>query len=506
MADKGEEQLKRAGKLAATKGTKKVIGFAAKKFYKILCIIGSTTLGSFLLMIFLFLGIAYILIAKEGTSSQGITTYTAFSPEVEAYRNDVMSYCEDYGIIEYTNHILAIMQVETGGTTLDPMNAGDKVFNDLFPRRRGYIEDPLYSIEVAVQEFKELLGLAEVNSIYDTDNLMLVYQAYHFDREYITYSQENEYQYSVEQAKIYLKNNANLPYYLRPSFASNVLTYITIQSGNVENFCYPVDEPFEVMISFGEDMANGTISTGTYFKTDGSCPVYAITDGLIWETTNSRSLTFEHGEYVIRYRELYVHEDYVPEKISDDEDEEDEWEEIYVEKGEQIGQTKQSGGNYIVFLSIMYNDSYVDPMTILNLTVTSGYDPDREYDSVRDAIVDYAKLWMSTPYVWGGTSLTSGVDCSGFMQQIYKNFGYSIPRTSREQAVWGGAVWSTTTVVPNVLEKGDLLFYENNEGTVNHVTMYIGDGMIIGAQSSKTGIRIVQYNYRAPVKAIRVIP
>ncbi len=116
--------------------------------------------------------------------------------------------------------------------------------------------------------------------------------------------------------------------------------------------------------------------------------------------------------------------------------------------------------------------------------------------SRRNQIVNFAIKYVGNRYVWGGTSLTNGADCSGFVQSVMKNFGISLPRTSREQAKVGRAIKSSE------MRPGDLIFYANSSGTVNHVAMYIGNGQIVHAASSKSGIKISTWNYRSP-KAIR---
>lgn len=471
---------------------------------KLLLFLISSAGAFFAFGIFILLCVCYVLIAKEGAESQGIVSFVSFSPEVEAYRYYVAEKCEENDITEFTNCILAIMQVETGGTTLDPMNAGDKEFNTLYPKKRGLIEDPEYSIDVGVLEFKAILGELGIRDLAEIDNLMIAFQAYHFDRGYIDFANSHG-GYSTDSAKEYL-NQSELPYYLRTTFATNVAAYVFIIGGSIETFVYPVDD-INILYSFGDRLPNGSTATGTYFKTDGEVPIYAITDGDVARSiTGRRSITIYHNNYTIKYKLLNVHDDCIPEYIPGDEEEEGYWEDVYVEKGEEIGTSLEQSDDYQFFLQILYNGQYIDPMTILDITVSPDYDAESGNDPLRDAVVDYAKLWMSTPYVWGGTNLHTGVDCSGFMQQIYKNFGFSIPRTSREQANYKGAVWSTTEVIPDLLLKGDLIFYVDNKGVVNHVVMYIGNGMIIGAQSAKSGIRIVQYNYRTPVKAIRIIP
>lgn len=477
----------------------RLIQSAAWKLIKKLILAFFPSISVFFLFMFLLLSICYILVAKEGAVSQGLITFTSFSPDVEAYRDDVVNLCEENGMLEYTNVILAIMQVETQGQTLDPMNAGDKLHNELYPKRRGSIDDPLYSIEVGILELKDLIELTDA-SLEKPDRMLIVYQSYHYNRDYIDFANSNG-GYTTENAKEYLKNSP-LPYYLRSGFAINVASYVYIQSGYINPFIYPVDmEGAEITCSFGEETSYGFISKGTYIKTNGETDVVAITDGDVLGATKS-SITIQHGNYKITYRYLTVDDAYLPD---DDDEDDDEPEKTYVDQGDFLGTTRNRN-SYEFLLQVSYDGKYIDPMTLMNITLNGAYDADSGNNNMRDAIVDYAKLWMSTPYVWGGTNLHTGVDCSGFMQQIYKNFGYSLPRVSRDQANYSGAVWSTTDVYPNVLMKGDLIFYTDSDGVVNHVTMYIGDGLIIGAQSRKTGIKITQYNYRTPVKAIRVIP
>ncbi len=118
--------------------------------------------------------------------------------------------------------------------------------------------------------------------------------------------------------------------------------------------------------------------------------------------------------------------------------------------------------------------------------------------SLRNQIVNYALQFEGNPYVWGGTSLTRGADCSGFTQSILEHFGIYIPRTSRAQGASGKRVDMDN------IQPGDLIFYRKN-GTINHVALYIGNGKVISAKSSREGIRITNYNYRTPYKAVSYI-
>ena len=112
--------------------------------------------------------------------------------------------------------------------------------------------------------------------------------------------------------------------------------------------------------------------------------------------------------------------------------------------------------------------------------------------SRRSKVVNYALQFVGNPYVWGGTSLTKGADCSGFTMQVMRQFGVSLPHYSGAQAKMGKPVKSSE------MRPGDLIFYANSGGTVNHVAMYIGNGQIVHAASKKSGIKISTWNYRTP--------
>lgn len=119
----------------------------------------------------------------------------------------------------------------------------------------------------------------------------------------------------------------------------------------------------------------------------------------------------------------------------------------------------------------------------------------------RGELLQYAKNFLGNPYVWGGTSLTNGCDCSGFTQQIFANFGYSLPRTSRQQAKTG------TRIPVQEAEPGDLLFYQRESGFIYHVMIYLGDGKVVHAGSEATGILISDFNYEKSTEfAVRIIP
>lgn len=109
------------------------------------------------------------------------------------------------------------------------------------------------------------------------------------------------------------------------------------------------------------------------------------------------------------------------------------------------------------------------------------------------AVVEYALQFVGNPYVYGGTSLTKGADCSGFVMKVYENFGVTLPHSSKEDRTQGYAVDGIENAQP-----GDLICYSG------HVALYMGNNQIVHASSSKTGIIVSQVSYRK-ILAIRRI-
>jgi len=117
---------------------------------------------------------------------------------------------------------------------------------------------------------------------------------------------------------------------------------------------------------------------------------------------------------------------------------------------------------------------------------------------IRESILQFASQFIGNPYVWGGTSLTDGADCSGFVQQIYKQYGYDLPRVAEDQSQCG------TKIPVEDAQPGDLIFYAK-EGHIYHVVMYAGDGKTIEAASTKLGIIEGKVNTKNAVWATRII-
>jgi cell wall-associated NlpC family hydrolase len=114
------------------------------------------------------------------------------------------------------------------------------------------------------------------------------------------------------------------------------------------------------------------------------------------------------------------------------------------------------------------------------------------------AIASYALQFVGNPYVYGGTSLTNGTDCSGFTMSVFKKFGISLPRTSGEQSGVGKKISVSDA------RAGDLIFYSSG-GRVNHVALCIGNGRVVHASNPKVGITTSNMYYRTPYCARRVL-
>lgn len=118
---------------------------------------------------------------------------------------------------------------------------------------------------------------------------------------------------------------------------------------------------------------------------------------------------------------------------------------------------------------------------------------------VRASVVSYALQFVGNRYVWGGTSLEKGVDCSGFTMRILGKYGISLPHSSRAQPSYGKKI-SASEAKP-----GDLFFYGSGR-SISHVAIYIGNGQIVHASNKRDGIKVSNAYYRNPICVARYLP
>ena len=154
--------------------------------------------------------------------------------------------------------------------------------------------------------------------------------------------------------------------------------------------------------------------------------------------------------------------------------------------GDAISGIRSSSGT-----SILSRGNVIEAGTSIVKSISSSL-PVIATTASRQALIQYAKQFLGNPYVYGGTSLTDGADCSGFVQQIFKHFGITTGRSSRDQYA------NAQSISFEQLQPGDLVFYASGD-YINHVAIYAGDGVIIHAANARTGICTGRYDYRTPV-------
>ncbi len=148
------------------------------------------------------------------------------------------------------------------------------------------------------------------------------------------------------------------------------------------------------------------------------------------------------------------------------------------------------------YVTLSYKHQYAVAVgNTTNESSSSSSNSSSSTTSTASKLIAYAKQFLGNKYVYGGTSLTNGTDCSGYTQGVFKKFGIKLPRTSRQQATVGRRVSASN------LKAGDLVFYATN-GTINHVAIYIGNKQVIHASNAKEGIIISRYNHR-PIYTVR---
>ena len=259
-------------------------------------------LGCFLLLMVVAL-VAGVIGGSQGDSSSGSDPSGSgtFPEMVEIWRQYVLNCATDFGIPEYTDVLLAIMQGESGGEGLDIMQASEGEFNTRFPNVPNGITDPQYSIECGVQEFKKAAELAGVTSPDDEAHLKVAFQTYNFGTGYATWVQANyDGLYTVENAtefseiqaasdwwKEYLiSNGMKYPQpYGDPEYAKTIWGYYTSgrrydSNQSVYGYVWPAPGRTTISSPFGN--RDGVLHNGIDIAGEGGgTPVVAIARGVV---------------------------------------------------------------------------------------------------------------------------------------------------------------------------------------------------------------------------------
>lgn len=218
--------------------------FSASKIFKKPLLILSKTLNGLsklwsygtglilILVICLFIGVFGSLSNNNNINTEN----SPLSAEVLAYEGIITQYASHYGIEEYVPIIEAIMMQESGGKGNDPMQAAECEFNTKYPHVPNGIQDPVYSIEVGIQNFAECLTVAKVLNINDTNNLYLALQGYNYGKAYITWAYDLFGCYSKANAKVYSDNKKSelkIKVFGDPEYVEHVLRYYHFGNSNI---------------------------------------------------------------------------------------------------------------------------------------------------------------------------------------------------------------------------------------------------------------------------------
>ena len=218
--------------------------FSASKIFKKPLLILSKTLNGLsklwsygtglilILVICLFIGVFGSLSNNNNINTEN----SPLSAEFLAYEGIITQYASHYGIEEYVPIIEAIMMQESGGKGNDPMQAAECEFNTKYPHVPNGIQDPVYSIEVGIQNFAECLTVAKVLNINDTNNLYLALQGYNYGKAYITWAYDLFGCYSKANAKVYSDNKKSelkIKVFGDPEYVEHVLRYYHFGNSNI---------------------------------------------------------------------------------------------------------------------------------------------------------------------------------------------------------------------------------------------------------------------------------
>lgn len=276
------------------------------------------------------------------------------------------------------------------------------------------------------------------------------------------------------------------------SFLSEENGWYQIQSGSVTGYvkaeyCVTGEAAIELAKKVGTRLA--TVTTTTLFvrsePTTESSVISMIPEGedyLVTDETDTwAKISLEDGEGWVSKDYVEIHSEFVEAESKAEEEARLAKEAEERKKAQEAARARRAAEQQE---AAAQTASSAAPAT----TYTVG-----EGSELGVAVAEYALQFVGNPYKWGGTSLTSGADCSGFVMSVYANFGVSLPHSSKADRTQGSAVDGLENAQP-----GDLICYSG------HVALYIGDGKIVHASNKRTGIIVSNADYKK-ILAIRRI-
>ena len=244
-----------------------------------------------------------------------------------------------------------------------------------------------------------------------------------------------------------------------------------IKSGEVEGYAFA---EYLIMGEEAEEIAMQ--SAGLYATVNSKVSALNVRKE---PSTSSEIITkVKSGERLVVTKEFVVNKEDITSTV---------WVEVKMDDDENENAVAYVSADYV---TVSYELNWASKYT--------PYGPD--VSELRVNICDYAKKWIGTKYVWGGNSLTKGIDCSGFVKQVYKHFGYTTPRVSRDMAK------KYKKISIDELKPGDLIFYGRvKDNYINHVGIYIGNGQVIHSSTNYKGVAISSMYFYSILKCGRII-
>lgn len=277
------------------------------------------------------------------------------------------------------------------------------------------------------------------------------------------------------------------------SFLSEENGWYQIQSGSVTGYvkaeyCVTGEDAIELAKKVGTRLA--TVTTTTLFvrsePTTESSVISMIPEGedyiVIEETDTWARITLEDGEGWVSKDYVEIHSEFVEAESKAEEEARLAKEAEERKKAQEAARARRAAEQQ----ETAAQQTTTPTSSAATYTVVEG-------SELGVAVAEYALQFVGNPYKWGGTSLTNGADCSGFVMSVYANFGVSLPHSSKSDRTQGSAVDGLENAQP-----GDLICYSG------HVALYIGNGQIVHASNKRTGIIVSNADYKK-ILAIRRI-